>query len=120
MSQSGTLNNHGMETHGFIFLAHFCPKLRVCLFACTKVICCKNLNLETYFEQLYGSETTDRYRPSVLNSEVSIECQEADKQNQTVLKAGKVRGFVTCCECGKPRCVYRMNRLNLSQVCIVL
>lgn len=67
--------------------------------------------------QLYGTETSDKYRPSASGSgQYDLQSVEADKRNRDLLKAGKVRDVLLCGECGKPRCVYAQLKLDRQQV----
>ena len=67
------------------------------------------------FDQLYGTETTEKYRPS-LNQGEDREGLEENKKHIDVLKQAKVRGAVECAECDKPRLVYSMTTMNMDQM----
>lgn len=68
-----------------------------------------------FYLQLYGQNTTDRHRPSLLGVGASPEDQDADKRNTEIMKRAKVRSSISCVECGKPRCIYTPKSLTPAQ-----
>ena len=52
------------------------------------------------FEELFGTKTTERFRPSADTR------NRKEKLPTTWKSKEKVRGFVKCASCGKPRCVF--------------
>ena len=64
------------------------------------------------FSQMYGRKTTDRHRPSLQLD--SLE-KESDKEHRVLLVAARVRDFLRCCECSKPRCVYSASKFSFDE-----
>ena len=64
------------------------------------------------FEQVYGKETTDKYRPSLQLDSVE---KEADKDHRALLVAARVRDVIPCCECSKPRCIFAATKPSFGE-----
>ena len=63
------------------------------------------------YEEVVGSETTDKHRPSFGTGGNQI-----DSDRKDLLVSTRVRTTVTCCECFKPRCVYSRYTLTSAQL----
>ncbi len=57
-------------------------------------------------------QTTDSHRPSLQLDSVE---KETDKEHRALLTAARVRDFLFCFECSKPRCVYAAARLTSDE-----
>ena len=55
------------------------------------------------FDDTYGKETSEQYRPSLASKPQKT---ERDKKFKSFFTAAKVRGYLICSECGKRRVVY--------------
>ena len=68
-----------------------------------------------HFEELYGTPLSDGNLPSKVVGP-SEDQKQRDKARRSLLTAAKVRGAISCGECGKARCVYAHSRLTPDQV----
>ena len=66
------------------------------------------------FEELNGSEPTEKDRPSLQQSG-DPEAVEADTKHKLLFNSSKVRAILNCQECFKPRCVYSARKLSLNE-----
>ena len=66
------------------------------------------------FEEVYGTPLSDKDQPSKVVG--PSEDQKKVDKSRKFLTAAKVRGSITCGECGKARCVYAHSRLSRGQV----
>ena len=64
------------------------------------------------FQELSGTETSEKDRPSLLLKPV---ISEADQNNKSLLTSPKVRGTLTCSTCHKPRCFYSNSSLTYRE-----
>jgi S-formylglutathione hydrolase FrmB len=62
------------------------------------------------FEEVYGHPTDDSQRHSLTSN--AEKHNTRDKVHKAILQGAKVRGFVNCADCQKPRCVYSSIRLT--------
>ena len=71
-------------------------------------------NKEHYlpFEKMYGKNTSDIFRPSLKEDNIE---KEPDKAHRSLLVAARVRDYILCCECSKPRCIYSASKLSLFE-----
>ncbi|POG58110.1 hypothetical protein GLOIN_2v1848933 [Rhizophagus irregularis DAOM 181602=DAOM 197198] len=53
------------------------------------------------FQNVYGTETTEEYRPTYMQSQAN-----AEPIPKSILIGGKIRGYIDCEDCRKRRCVY--------------
>ncbi|PKC10764.1 hypothetical protein RhiirA5_413972 [Rhizophagus irregularis] len=53
------------------------------------------------FQNVYGTETTEEYRPTYMQSQANVE-----PIPKSILIGGKIRGYIDCEDCRKRRCVY--------------
>ncbi|XP_070536565.1 uncharacterized protein [Ptychodera flava] len=53
------------------------------------------------FEELYGTETTEKFRPSLVSKQTAL----AQRDFGFRLSGETVRQTILCTECSKPRCV---------------
>ncbi|XP_070547345.1 uncharacterized protein [Ptychodera flava] len=59
------------------------------------------------FEELYGTETTEKFRPSLVSKQTAL----AQRDFGFRLSGETVRRTILCTECSKPRCVYSPKKL---------
>ncbi|CAB4376372.1 unnamed protein product [Rhizophagus irregularis] len=59
------------------------------------------------FQDVYGTETTEKYRPTYMKSQAS-----AEPIPKSILVVSKIRGYINCEDCGKRRCVYSEKSLT--------
>ncbi|XP_033752909.1 uncharacterized protein LOC117336468 [Pecten maximus] len=64
------------------------------------------------FETVYGTETTEKDRPSSQNQTLAAVAEEQQGCKNNVLTAQNVRLIINCRECEKPRCIYSKLRLT--------
>ena len=62
------------------------------------------------FSSIYGTQTSEKFRPSKL------EQPEASNLPQGIFNNNRIREFVECDFCGKPRCIYSMKALTEQQI----
>ena len=53
------------------------------------------------FQNVYGTETTEEYRPTYMQSQAN-----AEPIPKAILIGGKIRDYIDCEDCRKRRCVY--------------
>ena len=63
-------------------------------------------------QEVYGKQTDDSERPSVTENPQKTHTR--DTLHKTLLQGAKIRDFVKCVECQKPRCVYSASKLNFT------
>lgn len=66
--------------------------------------------------QVFGTETTDQYRPSAAPADCTLEQKKEDQEHKGLLVALKVRDYIRCAECLKPRCIFAAKKLSYEQV----
>ncbi|GBC14058.2 hypothetical protein GLOIN_2v1767477 [Rhizophagus irregularis DAOM 181602=DAOM 197198] len=59
------------------------------------------------FERVYGTETTEEYRPTYMQIQAN-----AEPISKSILIGGKIRFYINCEDCRKRRCVYSDKSLN--------
>ncbi|CAB5395171.1 unnamed protein product [Rhizophagus irregularis] len=59
------------------------------------------------FECVYGTETTEEYRPTYMQTQAN-----AEPISKSILIGGKIRFYINCEDCRKRRCVYSDKSLN--------
>uniref|UniRef100_U9UYI2 Uncharacterized protein n=1 Tax=Rhizophagus irregularis (strain DAOM 181602 / DAOM 197198 / MUCL 43194) TaxID=747089 RepID=U9UYI2_RHIID len=59
------------------------------------------------FERVYGTETTEEYRPTYMQTQAN-----AEPISKSILIGGKIRFYINCEDCRKRRCVYSDKSLN--------
>ena len=64
------------------------------------------------FSEARSKPLSERDRPS-LGHFINPEAKEIDKTNKSLLTNSKVRGILDCHECGKPRCIYSVKKLDI-------
>ena len=64
------------------------------------------------FEQMYGKETAECYRPSLQPESVE---KETDKEHKALLTSPRVRDVLYCYECSKPRCIYSASKFTVAE-----
>ena len=62
------------------------------------------------FQHVYGTETTEEYRPTYMQSQANTE-----PIPKSVLIGGKIRDYIDCEDCRKRRCVYSDKSLNREE-----
>ena len=67
------------------------------------------------FSDVYGEIPSDKDSPS-HTPVPSEEEKQVEKGRKSLLVRGKVRGYITCSECNKPRCIYYHSKLTPSEV----
>lgn len=69
------------------------------------------------FSDIYGTPTSEAYRPSLISARKGHTAEEVDedKRNREYFKSTKVKHFIKCVECGKPRCVFLDKKCTSEQ-----
>ncbi|GBB89851.1 hypothetical protein RclHR1_01670002 [Rhizophagus clarus] len=62
------------------------------------------------FQNVYGTETTEEYRPTYMQSQAN-----AEPIPKSILIVAKIRGYINCKDCGKRRCVYSDKSLTCKE-----
>ncbi|EXX55701.1 hypothetical protein RirG_223030 [Rhizophagus irregularis DAOM 197198w] len=62
------------------------------------------------FQNVYGTETTEEYRPTYMQSQVN-----AEPIPKSILVVAKIRGYINCKDCGKRCCVYSDKSLTCKE-----
>ncbi|CAB5190107.1 unnamed protein product [Rhizophagus irregularis] len=62
------------------------------------------------FQNVYGTETTEEYRPTYMQSQAN-----AEPIPKSILVVAKIRGYINCKDCGKRCCVYSDKSLTCKE-----
>jgi len=62
------------------------------------------------FQRVYGTETTEEYRPTYMQLQAN-----AEPIPKSILAGGKICGYINCEDCRKRRCVYSDKSLNREE-----
>lgn len=62
------------------------------------------------FQSVYGTETTEEYRLTYMQSHAN-----AEPISKSILLVGKICGYINCEDCGKRRCVYSDKSLTREE-----
>ncbi|EXX63157.1 hypothetical protein RirG_154940 [Rhizophagus irregularis DAOM 197198w] len=62
------------------------------------------------FQDIYRTETTEKYRPTYIQSQVN-----AEPIPKSILVVRKIRSYINCEDCGKRRCVYSDKSLTCKE-----